>query len=76
MNWKEEYSHFLDDKTVALVGPAKSIEGLENGDLIDSCDVVVRLNYAKIKNTKDSGTRTDVIYYDGSRHNYSNLLLS
>ena len=68
-----KYGNFLSGKSVALVGPAKSIEGSKNGDLIDSCDVVIRLNYAKIKNTKDSGTRTDVIYYDGSMHNHRDL---
>ncbi len=70
---EKEYEHFLKEKTIAVVGPARSIQDSKNGDLIDSCDVVVRLNYAKIKNSKDSGTRTDVIYYDGSLHDYSNL---
>jgi hypothetical protein len=60
---------YLNGKTVALVGPAESIKGSKNGELIDSHDVVVRLNYAKISDPVDCGTRTDVIYYDGThRH--------
>jgi hypothetical protein len=67
---KDNYRKFLKGKRVAVVGPAKSIENSSNGEKIDNHDIVVRLNYAKIKNPKDSGKRTDVIYYDGSLHNY------
>ena len=66
---------YLKGKTVAIVGPAQSIEGSNNGELIDSHDVVVRLNYANIGNPKDSGTKTDIVYYDGSNHNYDNVTL-
>lgn len=59
---------YLKGKTVALVGPALSIKGSGNGELIDSHDVVVRLNHAKINDTVDSGSKTDIIYYDGSHH--------
>ena len=70
---KDKYRKFLEGKNVALVGPAKSIESSLNGKKIDSHDVVVRLNYAKIKDIKASGSRTDVIYYDGSLHEYKNI---
>jgi hypothetical protein len=70
-NSKQQYTEFLEGKKIALVGPAQSIEGSSNGKKIDDCDIVVRLNYAKIKNEKDSGSRTDIIYYDGSFHNHS-----
>jgi len=66
-----EYKKYLRHKRVALVGPAASIEGSKNGSKIDENDIVIRINYAKIKDTKDSGTKTDVIYYDGSYHDYS-----
>jgi len=69
-----EYKKFLEGKTVALAGPAKSIEGSCNGRKIDNSDVVIRLNYAKIKDCKDSGTRTNVIYYDGSYHKWSDKI--
>lgn len=66
-------NNYLKGKTVALVGPAKSIEGSNNGAHIDSHDVVVRLNHARIGNTMDSGERTDIIYYDGSYHDYGDI---
>ena len=69
------FQNFLNKKKIALVGPASSIEKDKNGEFIDSHDIVVRLNYAKIKNPDHSGTKTDVIYYDGSLHDYENLNL-
>lgn len=75
MTIKKEYKDFLNKKKIALVGPASSIEKDKNGEFIDSHDIVVRLNYAKIKNPDHSGTKTDVIYYDGSLHDYENLNL-
>tara|TARA_A100001515_G_scaffold143839_1_gene146116 strand:- start:15035 stop:15700 length:666 start_codon:yes stop_codon:yes gene_type:complete len=74
-NYEREYEQFLTDKQVALVGPAASIDGSGNGGRIDSCDIVVRLNYANIKEPLDSGLKTNIIYYDGSYHNYSQLNL-
>tara|TARA_R100001443_G_scaffold108553_1_gene119055 strand:- start:624 stop:1283 length:660 start_codon:yes stop_codon:yes gene_type:complete len=62
---------FLNNKTVALVGPAASLKGQGQGEYIDSHDFVVRINYAKIQSVMDSGSRTDMIYYDGSYHDYS-----
>lgn len=62
---------FLENKTVALVGPAASISKTGKGEYIDQHDFVVRLNYANIFSVTDSGSRTDIIYYDGSYHDYS-----
>lgn len=64
---------YLKGKSVAIVGPALSIEGSGNGELIDSHDVVVRINYPKLSDPKDGGTKTNIIYYDGSLHNYDSL---
>ena len=61
---------FLENKTVALVGPAASISGTGKGEYIDQHDFVVRLNYANIASVNDSGARTDIVYYDGSYHDY------
>lgn len=61
---------FLENKTVALVGPAASISRTGKGKYIDQHDFVVRLNYANISSVNDSGSRTDIIYYDGSYHDY------
>jgi len=64
--------HKLKNKTVALVGPASSLKGQQKGQYIDSFDYVVRINYANIQSVLDAGSRTDIVYYDGSYHNYDN----
>jgi len=62
---RKNYKEYLKGKRVVIVGPAPSIVGSDQRDLIDSYDVVVRLNRAlpvpeHLK--KDVGTRTDVLY--------------
>lgn len=37
------YSRFLEGKRVALIGPSESIEGVSQGEFVDSHDVVVRM---------------------------------
>jgi len=62
---REQYKTYLKGKTVCLVGPASSIKDLSQKDLIDSYDVVVRINKALPvhKNLHDSsGTKTNVLY--------------
>lgn len=63
------YSDFLKNKRIALVGPSQSVEGALMGDYIDSCDVVVRMirpsnpTFLIPDRLKlDIGTRTDVVY--------------
>lgn len=63
--YKQLYSDFLKNKTVALVGPAESIIGTGKGDIIDKFDIVVRLNKSlplpkDMKN--DIGTKTSILY--------------
>ena len=60
-----DYFDFLQGKTVALVGPAKTMVGSAQGPSIDQYDVVIRTNKAlpipdRLK--ADIGTRTDVLY--------------
>lgn len=60
-----EFAKYLEQKTVAIVGPAKGLVNQNLGKEIDSFDIVVRLNKAlPIKGTKikDIGTRTDILY--------------
>ena len=59
-----DYQDFLKNKTVALVGPSKSLEYTENnGAYIDSFDVVVRINKGlDVLGTPFSGKRSDVLY--------------
>jgi len=61
-----EYYDFLRGKKVAVVGPAKSIEGTRQGTLIDSYDVVVRVKsvYVPPELEVDLGTRVDILYTD------------
>ena len=64
----EDYASFLENKTVALVGPASYLTKLEIGDLINSYDIVVRVNRGLelIKDyEKNLGSRTDILYNCG-----------
>ncbi len=61
----EKYSRFLCDKRVVVVSGALHMEKSEWGSLIDSFDVVVRMNEGwKItkKYSSDFGSRTDILY--------------
>lgn len=57
------YEQYLSGKDIALVGPAKYLQGQNKGDLIDWHDVVVRVNSHKIYGREDYGSRTDVLYH-------------
>jgi len=62
---REDYKTYLEGKRVCLVGPAFAIKDLSQKDLIDSYDVVVRINKALPvhENLYDSsGTKTNVLY--------------
>jgi len=61
---------YLKNKSVALVGPARSLKNSGKGEYIDSHDFVVRLNHAKTDFAEDTGLRTDIVYYNGSPHHY------
>ena len=63
------YSDFLKNKKIALVGPSRSVEGSIMGNYVDSCDVVIRMirpsnpTFLIPDRLKlDIGTRTDVVY--------------
>ena len=61
------YKEFLRGKKVVLVGPASTLKGTGHGPLIDSHDVVVRLNHAwplPKDLADDIGTRIDVLYHN------------
>lgn len=51
---------YLKGKRVAFVGPASYLVGKSKGKLIDSYDIVVRIQ-PEIWDTKDFGSRTDII---------------
>lgn len=61
------YKEFLEGKNVVLVGPASTLKGKGYGSLIDSYDVVVRINHAwplPKDRAEDIGTRIDVLYHN------------
>ncbi|WP_420857237.1 glycosyltransferase family 29 protein [Marivivens marinus] len=47
------------DKSVAVVGNARSLEATDLGPMIDAADIVVRINSAPIPSVKSHGARTD-----------------
>jgi len=60
-----KYSNFLKNKRVVLVGPARSNKGSKQRSVIDSYDIVIRINNGvnipdKFKD--DTGQRLDVLY--------------
>jgi len=59
-NINQELLSYLQDKTVAIVGPAPYLLGQNKGSIIDSYDVVIRIQHG-IPNTDDYGSRTDII---------------
>lgn len=62
---QEKYLEFLSNKNVAVIGPAASSMFQENGEKIDSFDVVVRINRGMelIKeNRLFIGSKTTVLY--------------
>lgn len=61
------YKEFLKGKSVVLVGPAATLKGQGYGSLIDSHDIVVRINHAwplPQGMAEDIGTRIDVLYHN------------
>jgi hypothetical protein len=59
------FRKFVQNKTVAIVGPANSIIGSGKGKTIDKFDIVIRLNKAlplPFNLSEDIGTKTTIIY--------------
>jgi len=62
---KLKYSNFLKDKRVAIVGPSSLLVGSNQGEYIDSFDVVIRQSrnyFIPDHLQKDMGSRTDVVF--------------
>ena len=76
-NINEKYTHYyhnyLYGKNVALVGPASSIIRTKSGRLIDTFDIVVRLNKSLPLSRRlihDIGSRTDILYNSLNRSDF------
>jgi hypothetical protein len=57
----------FDGKRVAIVGPADCVLNTDLGDYIDGFDIVIRMNMAPLMvakdgNSKDIGSRTDMLF--------------
>ena len=68
---QDKLKSFVENKKVALIGPASYLININQGDHIDKHDVVIRFNSGIIKNQKyagNVGTRTDIWIY-----NFKNL---
>tara|TARA_Y100001963_G_scaffold159287_1_gene262345 strand:- start:21560 stop:22303 length:744 start_codon:yes stop_codon:yes gene_type:complete len=61
----EELLNILKDKRVAIVGPSPHLIGRNIGDLIDSYDIVCRVNEVHATGYEaDYGDRTDIIFHN------------
>ena len=63
--YENMFSNLLYNKKVVIVGPSSTIVNSKQGDYIDNCDVVIRLNRAvpiNKKLIKDIGSKTTIIY--------------
>lgn len=63
--WQKKYARFLENKKVVIVSAAPHILEEEEGYLIDSYDIVVRINQGHnipIKIRKNIGSRVDMLY--------------
>lgn len=68
---QDKLKSFVENKRVALIGPASYLINIHQGEHIDKHDVVIRFNSGIIKNQKyagNIGTRTDIWIY-----NFKNL---
>jgi hypothetical protein len=68
---QDKLKSFVENKKIALIGPASYLININQGDYIDKQDVVIRFNSGIIQNQKyagNIGTRTDIWIY-----NFKNL---
>ena len=65
---KNNYSYYLKEKNIIIVGPADYVN---HGKFIDSFDVVVRINrgHNMINDPNKYGKRTDILYHCVSQNN-------
>lgn len=64
-------NNLLENKRVAIVGPSPHLMGSGMGSLIDSYDIVVRVNYFQTPTEfkTDYGSRTDIMFHNfGTPH--------
>ena len=52
----------IKDKRVALVGPSSSLDNKNMGELIDSYDIIIKINRFQDLSSKDCGKRMDILF--------------
>ena len=52
----------IKNKRVALVGPSSSLDNKNMGEIIDSYDIVIKINRFQDLLTKDCGKRMDILF--------------
>ena len=61
-NIEKNHEDYINNKNVALVGPAKYMHGLKLGNEIDNHDIVIRINHLPNKKYYDKiGKRCDIL---------------
>jgi hypothetical protein len=78
-NIKLKYKEYLSGKKVVLVGPAWHTKNTRQEDLIESYDIVVRINLGFIMSKKrqlDIGRRTDVLYSSLANYFFNRKIFS
>jgi len=71
----KKYCKILKNKRIALVGPSWHTKGMGYGKLIESCDLIVRMNLGYIipkKLQPDLGVRTDLLFSSLSKYYFTN----
>jgi len=69
----DSYKNFLKNKRVAIVGPSSNTDGTKQCKLIESYDIVVRLNKTfniSLRKQVDIGKRTDILYNSMNTSDY------
>ena len=66
LNYDAKILNLFVNKSVAIVGSSGIVLNKEYGKLIDSFDIIVRINVARVKGfEKHVGSRTDVRFFNG-----------
>jgi len=65
----DKLNNILKNKSIAIVGPAPSLEKKKLGKFIDSHDIVIRINeFISEENFLDYGSRTDILFLNLNNH--------
>lgn len=54
----------IKDRNVAVVGPSSSLDNKKMGELIDSNDIVIKINKFQNLSPIDFGSKTDILFYN------------